>query len=243
MDMQLELLEASKSDLIARARTHPFLVRCRRGEVKLEELKLFLVQQGFYSTYFTRYLCAMMANLPGNDEVLALADNLFEELGLEPDSPQPHHLIYREMLQHFGLNLAGAEPLAGTRHLIERMFHHCRALSPSAGLGALCLGAEALVPDLYTDLVAGFRSCGIEDRAIEFFLLHIECDDGHAETIRDIMVDIASADSKQIDIMLDAGRDIVEARMHFFDSIEAAHRDRQRNGAELQEHMTGAIPA
>ena len=243
MDMQLELLEASKSDLIARTRAHPFLMRCREGQVTLEELKIFLVQQGLYSTYFTRYLCAMMANLPSNNEVLALADNLFEELGLEPDSPQPHHLIYRDMLQHFGLDLAGAEPLPGTRRLIERMFHHCRDLSPSAGLGALCLGAEALVPALYSDIVTGFRGCGVEDKAIQFFLLHIECDDGHAETIRDIMADIADADPKQTDIMLAAGRDLVEARRHFFDSIEAAYRESQLSGAEQLEEMAEAIPA
>ncbi|MFC6981268.1 TenA family transcriptional regulator [Microbulbifer taiwanensis] len=197
---------------------------------------MFLAQQGLYSTYFTRYLCAMMANLPGNDEVMALAENLFEELGLEPDSPQPHHLVYRYMLQSFGVRLEDARPLAGTSQLIDSMFRHCRDSRPSAGLGALCLGAEALVPALYTDIVAGFRACGVADKEIEFFLMHIECDDGHAETIRDIMVDIATLDPGQIDIMLGTGSELVDARMRFFDSIEEAYRE------TLHQPVTAAEP-
>jgi len=242
MDMQLELLEAAKSALVERVRSHPFLRRCREGRVPLEELRIFLAQQGLYSGYFTRYLCALMANLPGNDEVLALADNLFEELGLEPGSPRPHHLIYRDMLDRFGVRPGDAAPLPGTRQLIDTMFRHCRNPEPSAGLGALCLGAEALVPALYADIVAGFRACGATDGDLEFFLLHIECDDGHAETIRDIMVNIASADPARLDIMLSAGSDLVEARLRFFDTIQATFRESRAQGLRATAEPE-AIPA
>lgn len=237
MDMQLELLEAGKSALIGRLRSHPFLQRCRGGAAQLSDLKVFLAQQGLYSAYFTRYLCAMMANLPSNREVLALAENLFEELGLEPGSPLPHHEIYRDMLDRFEVDLESAECLPGTRQLVDTMFRHCRDARPSAGLGALCLGAEALVPTIYADIVAGFRACGAADEDIEFFLLHIACDDGHAETIRDIMVGIAAADPGQLGIMLAAGNDLVEARLRFFDSIETSCR-----GSQPQSAPTAAAP-
>lgn len=236
MEMQLELLEANKDLLIEQTRAHPFLKRCRDGSITMQELKIFLVQQGIYSSYFVRYLCAMMANLPSNKEVLELAENLMEELGLEPDSPKPHAEIYRETLEHFGLSLESAEILPGTQYLIDSMFQHCRDLRASSGLGALCLGAEALVPDLYSDVVAGFRSCGIADEHLTFFLLHIECDDGHAETIRDIMVEIGTQDASQLDVMLDAGRRLVQARQQFFDSIETAHR-------AMAPEQAQAIPA
>ncbi|MCX2796291.1 iron-containing redox enzyme family protein [Microbulbifer thermotolerans] len=242
MDTQLKLLEAGKGALIGRLRSHPFLQRCREGAIQLDELKVFLAQQGLYSAYFTRYLCAMMANLPSNREVLALAENLFEELGLEPDSPQPHHEVYRSMLYRFEVSLESAELLPGTSQLIDTMFRHCRDTRPSAGLGALCLGAEALVPAIYGDIVAGFRACGAADGDIEFFLLHIECDDGHAETIRDIMVDIAAADPGQLGIMLAAGSDLVEARLRFFDSIEAACRGSQPQATHA-DTAPEAIPA
>ncbi|AKJ26899.1 TenA family transcriptional regulator [Caldimonas brevitalea] len=223
MNLQIETLEATKLALIERTRKHSFLARCRAGTVTLDELKLMLVQQGLYSTYFTRYLCAMMANLPSNQEVLALAENLFEELGLAPDSPRPHYLIYRDMLEHFGLTLERARPLPGTRQLIDAMFANCRDPNPARGLGALCLGAEALVPAVYSDILAGFSACGAQPEELEFFRIHVECDDGHAETIRDIMVQLAAGDNDQIDQMLEAGRHLVDARLAFFSSIETAH--------------------
>lgn len=221
MEEHASLLEEFKLKLFNRIRESSFLARCRQGEVSIEELKLFLVQQGIYSSYFTRYLCALMANLPSNVQVLKLAENLCEELGLTGDSSTPHSVIYRDMLANFGLTLEGARPLLGTRRLIDTMFDHCRDPQVARGLGALCLGAEALVPSIYSDLLKGFRSAGISDKTVEFFQIHVECDDGHSDTMRDIMVELASANPDQIALMLSAGNALVDARIDFFDSIEA----------------------
>jgi pyrroloquinoline-quinone synthase len=229
MDFQVACLKAAKASFIERIRSHSFLGRCRRGEVCLGELKLYLVQQGIYGQYFTRYLCAMMANLPSNEAVMTLAENLFEELGLVPNRPKPHHLIYREMLERYSLALDGAQGLPGTRHLIETMFNHCRNLNPACGLGALCLGAESLVPAIYGDIIAGFMAQGAQARDVEFFQLHVGCDDGHAEALRDIMVEIASREPEQIRRMLQAGRELVAARLEFFSSIEAAYSQRAQD--------------
>jgi pyrroloquinoline quinone (PQQ) biosynthesis protein C len=99
------------------------------------------------------------------------------------------------------------------------MFQHCKDPNPASGLGALCLGAEALVPEVYASIVAGFRAHQVPDKEIAFFLIHIECDDGHAETIRDIMIDIAEKDAQQLNRMLAAGQALVDARLRFFDDI------------------------
>ncbi len=220
MELYLPILESTKATLVARVRDHGFLQRCRAGEVTLEELKLFLVQQGIYSSYFTRYLCALMGNLPNNDQVLKLAENLCEELGLTPDSETPHSTLYRDMLKTFDLTLDGARPLVGTRRLIDTMFDHCRHANSARGLGALCLGAEALVPAVYADVILAFEACGVPARTLEFFRIHVECDDGHAETLRDIMVELASRDADNLPFMLGAGNALVDARMDFFSSIE-----------------------
>lgn len=221
MDLRHIVLETTKENLIHRVRAHPFLERCRNGTITLNELKEFLVQQGLYSAYFTRYLCALMSNLPSSDAVLKLAENLFEELGLDGGDSTPHHIIYRSMLERFGLSIKGVEPTPSTKKLIETMLHHCKNPNPSYGLGAICLGAEALVPSLYADIITGFTSCGIAAKDIDFFRVHVECDDGHAETLRDMMVDVADNDTNQVGIMLQTGRALADARFDFFSGIKA----------------------
>ncbi|MRV74089.1 hypothetical protein GJ700_20480 [Duganella sp. FT92W] len=221
MNLYIEKLEAKKHELITRVRAHSFLRRCRAGQVGLKELKLFLVQQGLYSSHFTRYLCALMANLPGNQEILELADNLFEELGLSDADELPHHLLYKQMLGHFGILTIQADPYAGTAWLIRDMLDHCKQSNPAYGLGALCLGAEALVPSMYADIIEGFLAQGVELAELEFFRIHVACDDGHAETIRDLMVAMAEENPAQLDIMLQAGEALVNSRLRFFSDIEA----------------------
>jgi pyrroloquinoline-quinone synthase len=221
MELLHPALEEAKSDLTAKIAQHPFLKRCRNGEVSLDTLKRFLVQQGHYSRHFTRYLCALMSNLRSNEHVLSLADNLFEELGLTEDSPTPHSEIYKAMLERFELDLGKSTVLASTQVLIQTMFDHCRDPNPARGLGALCLGAEALVPHVYADILAGFKAVGVDATDTAFFQIHVECDDGHAETMRDIMVLTAQDDPSQLDIMISSGRHLVEARSRFFSGLLA----------------------
>ena len=41
----------------------PFLTRCREGSITREELHTFVRQQYYYSSHFTRYLSALLANV------------------------------------------------------------------------------------------------------------------------------------------------------------------------------------
>lgn len=222
-------IEAAREQMITKIAGHPYLARCREGRVTLDDLKRFLVQQGLYSRHFTRYLCALMANLPNNQDVLTLAENLFEELGFAPGHDQPHYLMYRDMLDGYGLlaNEGAANP--ATAELVSTMFRLCRAPNPALGLGALYLGAEALVPAMYRDIASGFLWCGATEDDIKFFLVHIECDDGHSESMRKIMLDIAERDSSQLDLMIDAGEIAVAARMNFFSALDGEYRDSQKS--------------
>lgn len=223
MDFAMQALETARAELTASVVQHPFLQRCRQGTVSMPVLKQFLVQQGHYSRHFTRYLCALMSNLKSTDQILDLAENLFEELGLTADSPTPHSVIYKSMLERFGLSLeTGPAPLPATLGLIKAMSDHCRDPNPARGLGALCLGAEALVAPVYADIMAGFAAHGIGGKDMEFFSIHIECDDGHADTLRDIMLLTAEQDPAQLDVMIAAGRALAQARFDFFSAIEAS---------------------
>jgi pyrroloquinoline-quinone synthase len=223
MDNQIARLETSKRLLIEITAAHSFLSRCRQQIVPLDELKLYLVQEGLYGQYFTRYLCATMASLPNNEAVLTLAANLSRELGFSPRPHKPHHLMYREMLERFGLTLEGAEPLPATQGLIDTMFKACRNLNPATGLGAFCLGSESLVPVIYSAIVAGLAAHTASDGDVEFFQMHVDQDDGREQAIRELMAELASGRSDQIDKMLQAGQQLVSARLDFFSSIEEAY--------------------
>lgn len=221
MDCYVSEINNAHHEYITALSENPFLTRCRNGLITIDELKFFLVQQGIYSSNFIRYLCALMSNLASNEDVRDLADNLFEELGLEGGhAGVPHHVMYRRMLDRFGLSIEAAQPTEATRTLIAQMLNHCRNPNPAWGLGAICLGAEALVPAVYSDILAGFAGCGVDEDQLDFFRIHIDCDDGHAETLRTIMVRTAILDPGQLPIMLQAGRDLVEARFDFFSSLQ-----------------------
>jgi pyrroloquinoline quinone (PQQ) biosynthesis protein C len=236
MNTKLSHLFETKQKLIDRVGQHSFLQRCSQKAVSVEELKFFLVQQGIYSGYFTRYLCSMMGNLPKSEYVVRVADNLCDELGLTQDHSIQHSTTYREMLASFGLTLEGAKPLEGTRRFIDTMFDHCRDLRAARGLSALCLGAEALVPSIYSHILTGFQGCDVPESTLAFFSKHVECDDGHADVMWEIMLDMATNDPDQIPLMVTAGEALVDARHAFFTSVEQGFKAMNpsvRDDAEL----------
>jgi pyrroloquinoline-quinone synthase len=215
-----QVFEDAISENIRRVRSHTFLQKCAQGKTPLSELKMYLLQNAKYSIHFTRYLCAVMSNLATNEDVLHLAENLFEELGFGLEISTPHHILYKNMMDAINVFGDGASIYPQTQQLVDTMFSHCRNPNPSYGLGAICLGAEALVPAMYQDIMSGFLACGIEMADLEFFRIHISCDDGHAQTLRRIMLERALADELEAEVMIASGADLVRARLHFFSAIE-----------------------
>jgi pyrroloquinoline-quinone synthase len=214
-------LQTASAQLTDRVLRHPFLMRCADGTVTLDELRSFLVQHGKYSRYFTRYLCALISQLDEGDDVLRLAENLTEELGYGADAQTrtPHSRIYAGMLEDFGIDLNAHPVYPETQNLIDTMFMLCRQPRGTAGLGAMCLGAEGLVPAVYSRIVEGFRRRGVEPRRLEFFSIHIECDDDHAATMYDILARQTRESPSCRITALNAGDIAVSARLRFFDAL------------------------
>ena len=199
---------------------HPFLSRCGNGSITMDELRSFLVQQGMYSRHFTRYLCALISHLNEAEDVLRLAANLVEELGYGDDPKGiPHSRMYAELLESFGLRLDQHSVYPETQNLIDTMFMLCRQPGGLSGLGALCLGAEAVVPAMYTRIIEGFQSCGIEEDRLEFFRVHVDCDDGHAGTMFDLITKRTRNATSSLIGALQAGEIALNARLRFFDAI------------------------
>ena len=214
-------LQTASDQLTDRVLRHPFLTGCAEGTVTLDELRCFLVQQGKYSKYFTRYLCALISQLDEGDDVLKLAANLTEELGLGADAKMhtPHSRIYANMLKDFAIDMDSYPVNPETQNLIDTMFMLCRQPRGIAGLGAMCLGAEALVPAMYARIMEGFRHCGVDPRRLEFFSIHIECDDDHAATMHEILARQTMTSPSCSITALNAGDIAVSARLRFFDAL------------------------
>lgn len=214
-------LESASAQLIDRVLRHPFMLGCADGTVTLGQLRGFLVQHGKYSAFFTRYLCALMSELHDGDDVLKIAENLTEELGCDGDaeSRTPHSRIYADMLKMFGINPRSYSVNPETQNLIDTMFMLCRQPMGTAGLGAMCLGAEGLVPAMYSRIVQGFRHHDVDLRRLEFFTIHIECDDGHAATMNEILARQAEQSPSSLITALNAGDIAVGARLRFFDAL------------------------
>ncbi len=198
---------------------HPFMRRCADGSITMKELRRFMVQQGQYAAYFTRYLCALIAGLPDGEDVLALAENLSEELGMGEAAQIPHARLYAQMLEDFDIDMSREHVALPTQNLIDTMFMLCRQPGAVAGLGALCLGAEAVVPRLYSRIVQGFVGHGVSIERLHFFTLHIEEDDEHAATMYAILARKIAQSQSNEGVALHAGELAIHARLRFLDGL------------------------
>jgi pyrroloquinoline quinone (PQQ) biosynthesis protein C len=161
-----------------------------------------------------------MSQLNNGDDVLKIAANLTEELGLDGDTTnRAHSRIYADMLKAFDISLETYPTNPETQSLIDTMFNLCRQPTGLAGLGAMCLGAEGLVPAMYSRIVQGFRHHNVDFRQLEFFTIHIECDDGHAATMNDILARQTENAPSNLVTALNAGDVAVSARLRFFDAL------------------------
>ena len=178
-----------------------------------------MAQHYFYSGYFTRYLCAMMASLPDNSDVKAICENLFEEMGFEDATKKTHTEIYAETMRLCDVFPKDYSILSGTKNLIRTMFEYCRSNHPLHGLAALCLGAEAIVPLIYRDIVSGCQSVGFDESALEYFYLHMACDDAHSLTMRKIIDRLISENPSEVEDVRSIACDMIAKRIDFFSDI------------------------
>jgi pyrroloquinoline-quinone synthase len=197
----------------------PFLTRCRAGTVTRSELHSYVRQQFYYSRNFTRFLCALLVNITDDRDRFELMKNLFEEMGLGAFGATPHSAIYVKMMAAMDVRPTDERERSGTSRLVAAMFECCRNENPMVGLSALGLGAEAIVPHLYSQVITGFQNVGERAENLEFFHIHVEGDDEHAVTMRNIIEREIAKDAFQRKAVHDAARRVIGARVRFFEDI------------------------
>ncbi|MEB0106258.1 iron-containing redox enzyme family protein [Pseudomonas sp. MH9.3] len=200
---------------------HPLLVALARNEVSLASLKTMLIQHSHYSRHFTRYLCALMGQLEHAEDVLALMDNMREEMGVDGQDRITHAELYQRALRVLGVSTADEAALPETAAMARTMLDHCQNSDALVGLAALCLGAEAIVPLIYRPILQALEHKGYGEDVTEFFKLHIEEDEDHALTMLAIMQRLIQGDEKRHALATRIGRELIDCRIAMFDAIWA----------------------
>ncbi|HEV7778294.1 MAG TPA: iron-containing redox enzyme family protein [Luteibacter sp.] len=216
---------------------HPLLRALARGEVGLDLLRTLLVQHALYSRHFTRFLVALIGNLDNPDDARRLYGNLQEEMGLDGEGLVTHAEMFQRSLRIVGADTGQSMAYPSTQLLVDSMLAHCRSADPLSGLAALCLGAEAIVPLLYRPIRAAMAMLGFGEDAQVFFTLHIEEDEAHAITMRQIMERLIGNDDAREAQVRQVGSQMIALRVAMLDAVwqqrdipRASSRGKQSTG-------------
>jgi pyrroloquinoline quinone (PQQ) biosynthesis protein C len=164
------------------------------GKLDHEQLRVWAADFYYYVEPAIPSIAAWMANaptLPDRRLYKLIAENLAGEMGFIRE--EEHHDLYVRFCA--GLDLSHDEileslPTAGTVGAASAVGHFCRS-SFEEGLGGFGLAVEMELPE--TAGVAGVfaqaleKHYGIENKALEFWYVHVEAEDEHGRNARDAL--------------------------------------------------------
>ncbi len=204
--MEKFVLEALKH----RAVQHPYLKALANGEFQDMEavLKDFASQYGFYSSWFPRYLTAVISKLENPDYRGHLLNNLLEEsgflheddmlairkLGIKDEWVQgiSHPLLFKQFQMAMGID-TNAHPGIEVDIWRDSFLSLIQNGSAANAVGAIGLGTESIVKFIYKDIIQAIeRDTQLNLKDYVFFPLHTEVDDEHGLVLLDIAEKMAS---------------------------------------------------
>jgi hypothetical protein len=199
-----------KEALEHRAVNHPYLKALANGEFENMEavLKDFASQYGFYSSWFPRYLTAVISKLENPEFRTHLLDNLSEEsghlheedmeavraLGIKDEWVQgiPHPKLFKRFQVAMGVDYS-AQPDIEVDIWRDSFLSLMQGGSAVSAVGGIGLGTESIVKYIYKDIITAIEkhtNLSLEDYV--FFPLHTEVDDEHGLILLDIAEKMAS---------------------------------------------------
>jgi quercetin dioxygenase-like cupin family protein/pyrroloquinoline quinone (PQQ) biosynthesis protein C len=198
-----------------------------RGAFSREDLRYVFSQYHLYTSSFTRFIAAVMANCESDLFRAKLSANLWEEGGgCEP--ARRHAEIFRRFL-HRSLGVEDVDQIAYapyTRHFVQEYLEQSLHADPMTGAAFLSLGTESVVARMYRIMKIGLRRAGLGEDELEFFNIHIACDDEHAVTLENMMASYAH-EPGWFDVCAAAASRALELRTEFFDNLfDALHKKR-----------------
>ncbi|MCH2173599.1 iron-containing redox enzyme family protein [Myxococcota bacterium] len=203
--------ELARTSLQSRGVDHPYLHALAKGDLPDVRFALadFATQYSGYSNHFPRYLSTLIGRLENHEHRFALLENLTEESGLyeEKDianienfgiNPDwivgvPHPLLFKRFQDAVGGRDHSPEEESDQvvcwRELFIGLLTHGSA---AEAIGAVGLGTESIVSEIYKPFVATISRLGLSARDTVFFPLHTLVDDHHQETLKQIAATFAT---------------------------------------------------
>jgi pyrroloquinoline-quinone synthase len=198
-----------------------------QGAFSRDDLRYIFSQYHLYTSSFTRFLAAVMVNCESDLFRARLSENLWEEGG-GCDPERRHAQLFRNFL-HRSLGVADVADIAYepfTRQFVADYLDQALRYEPMATTAFLAIGTEGIVPRVYDIMRGGMRQAGIPDSELEFFDIHIACDDAHAVTLEHMMVSYADRPG-WFEACAGALHRALDLRTRFFDHLfDALHKTR-----------------
>jgi len=200
---------------------HPFVERCRAGELTLAHARVLGGQMYKFCRSFPRFLCTALAACKDEEAYMVIAENLWEELG-EGDPQLAHAALFRRFTQALGLDdalLAAVPSEPETAALIDTYLGLSARYGAVGILGALCYASEGIVGALYANIQRGLlQAVPFDKESLVFFEVHVDVDDGHADKLESILLPMLRTpeDMRLVEAAIEAA---LEARCQFFDGV------------------------
>ena len=199
---------------------HPFYQAWQRGELTLDDLRCYAEQYYHHVLAFPQYVSAAHASCPDQRDRQELLENLIEEDRGDENHPE----LWLRFGEALGLPreaIVQSEPLPETLRLVETYREVTKRGSFAQAATALyCY--ESQVPEIARQKIAGLRQFyGIDDpRALQFFTVHIDADEWHAEVGRGFVERYGSAPEEQ-GAVREAAERCLRALWGFLDGVYA----------------------
>ncbi|NEO22174.1 iron-containing redox enzyme family protein [Moorena sp. SIO4A5] len=235
----LEDLATTEEKLGVLVADHPRLSSLIRETSVSRNLETWLKQRYLISWCFPNWLTAVASKLPTPQTRIPLLKNLYEEHGLSGKSghSKPHPQMWQQLFEELSamdllsryaiapgesipLPKSSQELLPGTQRFLQIYTTACFQYPAAFGLGILAF-TESILPYENQLILAGLKKLGISTKGQEFFAVHCDCDQDHAEEILDVIEQIANCPQTLWQVRQGVAM-AVRARQGFYDDL---HRE------------------
>ena len=201
--------------------SHPFVQGCRAGRITPAQVRALGGQMYKFCREFTRFLATAMAHCTDEETLRVLGHNLWEELG-EGDPDRAHPALFRRFTRALGLSdadLASIPAEPETQAMIDTYLGLAHQLGLPGILGAICYASEGIVGALYAQIRKGlFQAIQFPEGSLEFFDVHVQVDDGHADQIESVLLPLLRTEADVL-VVEEALSLAMDARCRFFDAV------------------------